>query len=151
MGTHLWSLKSNLQSCFTKNMLFKSGRVLNWALARRTYMSKARELHLKRQGMDRDNFLHDQKQGRGIMITSAIIIAFYGVYGGYWRHCQFEENKFVRLPINERERDPIWAVICQRQKMNFNGLLSRNPFLVFWYPLQETRKVTNEYKGMSKV
>ena len=114
-------------------------------------MSKARELHLKRQGMDRDNFLHDQKQGRGIMIVSAVVIAFYGVYGGYWRHCQFEENKFVRLPINEREREPIWAVVCQRQKMNFNGLLSRNPFYVFGYPLQETRKVTNEYKGMTKV
>merc|ERR1711976_1109834 len=114
------------------NMLFTSGRVLNWALARRTYMSKARELHLKRQGMDRDNFLHDQKQGRGIMIVSGIVLAFYGVYGGYWRHCQFEENKFVRLPINEREREPIWAVICQRQKIILMVcfLEIRFPFLV---------------------
>lgn len=126
-------------------------RSLTWAMAKRTYMSKARELHLKRQGMDRDNFLHDQNQGRGIMIVAGVLVAFYGVYGGYWRHCQYEENKFVRIPINERTRDPNWAVICQRQKMNFNGLLSRNPFHVFGYPLQETRKVTNEYKGMSRV
>ena len=46
-------------------------------------MTKARELHLKRKGMDRDNFLHDQNQGRGIMITSAFFLALYGVYGGY--------------------------------------------------------------------
>merc|ERR1712071_274528 len=74
---------------------------------------------------------------------AGILVAFYGVYGGYWRHCQYEENKFVRIPINERTRDPNWAVICQRQKMNFNGLLSRNPFQVLGYPLQEARKVTN--------
>merc|ERR1712061_28129 len=117
-----------------------------WQALRRQYMTKARETHLKRVGMDRDNFLHDQKQGFGVWMCFGVWALLFGIYTPFWRHCQYEEMKYVRLPIEERGRDPNWAVICMRMKHNFGGIWTRNPFHVLSYPLSETQqKYTNEY------
>lgn len=67
----------------------------------RQYFSRTRETHLKRVGMDRDNYLEGVKPGWGFALFAA---AFCGLYQikMYTEYIVNLEHRWCRLPIATR-------------------------------------------------
>ena len=127
----------------------------------RQYVSKQREIHLRRQGMDRDNFLHDQKNGSLGYFVGTVTFSFL-LYKAYVHYLINLEHRFSRMSIEDRKaadrtHEPQFWMMNRRHTYFERGMENIEYFRMVWiamiqpwkvwaYPRKVTEDAVREYE-----